>query len=68
MFVTEIALQYALLVTHWSYGHFVKLTDSILFEYHDKSSPFNLTRYIVLYQQKGDHIVTIDCDVTSAYV
>jgi len=36
MFVTAIALKYALLVSQWSYGHFLKLTDSILFE---------LTRY-----------------------
>jgi len=27
-----IALKYALLVSRWSYGHFLKLTDSILFE------------------------------------
>jgi len=37
-----------------------KLSDSILFEWHDKSSPFNLTHYIVLYSQNGDRIVTID--------
>jgi len=33
MFVTVVALKYALLVSQWSYGHFLKLiTDSILFE------------------------------------
>ena len=37
MFVAEIALKKALLVSQWSYGHFLKLTDSILFE---------LTRYL----------------------
>ena len=64
MFVTVIALKYALLVSQWSYGHFLKLTDSILFEQHDKSSPFNSTHYVVLYPQNGDRIVTID-SVTS---
>ena len=32
MFVTVIALKNALLVSPWSYGHFLKLTDSILLE------------------------------------
>jgi len=32
MFVTAIALKYALLISQWWYGHFLKLTDSILFE------------------------------------
>ena len=59
MFVTVIALKYALLVSHCSYGHFLKLTDSVLFEYHDKSSPFNSTHYIVSCPQNGDRIVTI---------
>ena len=45
-------------------GHFLKLTDSILFEEHDKSSPFNSTHYIVLYPQNGNRIVTTD-SVTS---
>jgi len=27
MFLTVIALKYALLVSRWSYGHFLKLTD-----------------------------------------
>jgi len=31
MFATLIALKYVLLVSQWSYGHFLKLTDSILF-------------------------------------
>jgi len=59
-----IALKYALLVSQWSYGHFLKLTDSILSEQHDKSSSFNRTYYVVLYPQNGDRIVTID-SVTS---
>jgi len=66
MFATVIALNYALLVSQWSYGHFLKLADLILFEQHDKSSPFNSTRYVVLYPQNGDHIVTID-SVTSLH-
>jgi len=32
MFVALIALKYALLVSQWSYGHFLKLTDTILFQ------------------------------------
>ena len=32
MFVTVIALRYALLVGQWSCGHFLKLADSILFQ------------------------------------
>jgi len=32
MFVTVIALKYALLVSQWSYGHFLKLSGFILFE------------------------------------
>jgi len=34
-------------------------TDSILFRWHDKSSPFNSTHHVVLYPQNGDRIVTI---------
>ena len=60
MFVDVIALKYALLVSHWSYGNFLKLTDSILFEWHDKSSPFSSTQYVVLYPQNGDRFVTVD--------
>jgi len=60
MFVATIALKYALLVSQWSYGHFLKLTDSVLVEQHDKSSPFDSTRYIVSYPRNGDRIVTID--------
>jgi len=68
MFVTAIALKYALSERHWSYGQFLKLTDLILFEQHDKSPPFNSTHYIVLYPQNGDSVVAIDfCDVTSLY-
>jgi len=56
MFVTVIRFV-GKSVIKWT---FFKLTDSILFELHDKSSPFNSTRYIVLYPQNGDRIVTID--------
>jgi len=66
MFVTVIALKYALLVSRGSYGHFLKLTDSILFESRDKSAPFNSTHFIVLYPQNGDRIVTTDV-VTSLH-
>jgi len=60
MFVTVIALKYALLVSQWSCGHFLKLTDSVLFQQHKKSLPFNSTHCVVLYPQNGDPIVTID--------
>ena len=67
MFVTVIALKYAfLLVSQWSYGHFLMLTGSIVLEYHDESSPFNSTHYGVLYPQNGDRIVTTD-SVTSLH-
>ena len=39
---------------------FLNLTDSVLLEEHDKSSPFKSTHYIVLCPQNGDRIVTID--------
>jgi len=32
----------------------------VLFESHDKSSPFISTHYVVLYPQNGDRMVTID--------
>ena len=51
MFVTVIALKYAFLVSQRSYGHFLKLNDSILLEQYDKYSPFNSTHYVVLYPQ-----------------
>ena len=66
MFLTAIEPKYALLASQWSYGRFLKLTDSILFEWHDKSSPFNSTHYVVFYPQNGDRIVTID-SVTSLH-
>jgi len=59
MFVTVIPLKYALLVSQRSYGHFLKLSDLILFEEHDKSSPFDAIHYIVLCPQNGDRIVAI---------
>ena len=37
---------------------FVEQLIRLLFEKHDKSSPFNSTHYIVLYPQNGDRIVT----------
>jgi len=66
MFVTVIALKYELLVSQWSYGHFLKLTDSMLFELHDKSSPFDSTHYIVLYSKNGDTVMTT-ASVTSVH-
>jgi len=60
MFVTVKFLKYALLVSQWSYGHFLKPTDSILFEKHNKSSPLNYRNYFELYPQNGDRIVNID--------
>ena len=45
---------------------FVEQLIRLLFEMHDKSSPFNSTLYIVLYPQNGDRIVTID-SVTSLH-
>jgi len=66
-FVTVIELKYALLVERQrSYGHFLKL--QLIQVYLNKtikwSSPFNSTRYVMLYPQNGDSVVTID-SVTS---
>ena len=36
------------------------MTDSVLSEQQDKSSPFNSTHNTVLYPQNGDGIMTID--------
>ena len=62
MFVAVISPKYALLISYWSYKlrHFLKQTDSILFEKHTKSSPINSTNYTVLYPQNGDRAVNID--------
>jgi len=60
MSVTVVELRYALLASQGSYGHFFKLTDSVFFEQHDKSSPFNSVHYIMLYPLNGYCIVTID--------
>ena len=52
------------------YGHFRKLTDSILCEYLRKSSPFNSTHHAKLYPQHGNSIVIRDhrfCDVHPMY-
>ena len=52
MFVTVIAIKYALFVSQHHMDIF-KLTESVVFEYHDKSSPFNSTHYVVvLYTHK----------------
>jgi len=61
MFVTVIALKYALLL---SQRHFLKLTDSFL------SSPFNTTHYVVLglYTQNGDRIIDSVTSLTSPCV
>ena len=67
MFVTVIALKYALLVSQWSYRLLLKvITDSVLFEQRDKSLPFNSTHYMVLCPQNHDRIVTTD-SVTSIH-
>jgi len=39
---------------------FSKLTDSVLFAWHDKCLPFISTHYVVLYPQNGDRNVTIN--------
>jgi len=59
MFLTVIALKYALLL---SQRHFLKLTDSFL------SSPFNTTHYVVLYTQNGDRIIDSVTSLTSPCV
>ena len=51
-FVTAIALNYALLLSQWSYGHYLKVTDSILFEQDDKSSRHLTQRIISGYTHK----------------
>ena len=60
MFVAVMTLKYALLVSQRPNGHFLTLTDSILFVLHYKSSRLNSTHYIVLYPQNGDRIVPTD--------
>jgi len=64
MFVTVIALRYALLVSRWSYGRFIKLIEFYL------NNPINLRhlieRFMSCYLQNGDRVVTIDY-VTSLY-
>jgi len=63
MFVTVIAPKYVLLVSQWSCGHFLKLTDLVLFEWHDRSSPFNSTHVIpTKWPSHRDHRL---CDVNS---
>jgi len=57
MFVTVIAIKYALLASQRSHEHFLKLTGSLLFELHYKSSPFISSHYIVSYTPNGDRIV-----------
>ena len=69
MIVTAIALKYALLVSHWSDGHFRKQTDSILFE--NATDLLHLPQRIILiscYTHKnGDRGVTVD-SVTSLHL
>ena len=55
-----MAFKYTLLASQWSYGHFLKLSDSVLFASHDKCLPFSSTHYVLLYPQNGDRNVTID--------
>jgi len=58
MFVTVIALKCALLVSRWSYGHFLKV---VQFYSKNTINLRHLTRriYIVIYPQNGDRIVTV---------
>jgi len=60
------AIRYALSVSQGTYRHFLKVTGSILFEYHDRSSPFNATHFIMSYPQNGVSVVTVD-SVTSLH-
>ena len=60
MFVTLIALKYALLVSQWSYGHFLKLTDSVFLNNTINICHLTQRIVIVLYPQNGDRIVSID--------
>jgi len=63
MFVTVIALKYALLVSQCSHGHFLKMMQLY---FNNTINLRHLTHYIVLYTQNGDRIVTID-SVTSLH-
>jgi len=40
----------------------------MLFELHDKSSPFNSTHYIVLYSKNGDTVMTTASVTSPPYV
>jgi len=60
MFATVIALKLHFVGKSVIVWTFLKLTDSILFEQHDKSLLFKSTHYIALYPQNGDRIVAID--------
>ena len=60
MIFTVISLKYALLTSQWSYRHFHKPTDRMLFKQYNKSSPLNSTHYAMLYPQNGDRIVAVD--------
>jgi len=60
MFATVIALKLHFVGKSVIVRTFLKLTDSILFEQHDKSLLFKSTHYIALYPQNGDRIVAID--------
>ena len=57
MFFLVVSLKYALSANSWSYRHFRKPTDCMLFKQHDKSSPLNCTHCAVSYLQNGDRIV-----------
>jgi len=67
MLVAVIAHKYTLLVSRWSCGHFLKLTDSILFQWHDESSPLNAVYRVIptKWRSYRDHRL---CGVTSPYI
>jgi len=68
MFVTVIALKYALSVSERSYGHFLKLTDSVLLN--DAINLSHLTKRIMpCYTHKMAIVSWLYrlCDVTSLY-
>ena len=56
MFLTVIPLKYALSVSWWSQGHWLRSLDSISFEQCTKSSPINSTHYVMLYPMAIDSV------------
>ena len=68
MFVILTSVDVTFSIRQRQYGHFLKPNDSILFEYRDKSSPFNCTQYDVLTYKMAIALRPQICDVTSPYV